>query len=64
MSEAKSDQEAIGDSVSRTGVARAAADGKCSRVSEEAARAKPLAGAHSIWEIVNHVTAWYDEAMR
>ena len=32
-------------------------------VSEEAARAKPVAGAHSIWEIVNHVAAWYDEAI-
>ncbi len=32
-------------------------------VSEDAARAKPLAGAHSIWEIVNHVAAWYGEAI-
>jgi uncharacterized damage-inducible protein DinB len=32
-------------------------------VSEEAARAKPVAGAHSIWEIVNHIAAWYGEAI-
>jgi len=27
-------------------------------VGEIKARAKPLANAHSIWEIVNHLTAW------
>jgi uncharacterized damage-inducible protein DinB len=26
------------------------------------ARARPIAGAHSIWEIVRHVTAWADIA--
>jgi len=29
-------------------------------VGEEAARAKPVAGAHSIFEIVTHVRAWMD----
>ena len=28
------------------------------------ARARPIAGAHSIWEIVKHVTAWADFARR
>ncbi|HLW76636.1 MAG TPA: DinB family protein [Bryobacteraceae bacterium] len=27
-------------------------------VSEQSARSKPVAGAHSIWEIVNHLAAW------
>ncbi len=33
-------------------------------VSEETARAKPLANAHSIWEIVNHLTAWQQFTLR
>jgi uncharacterized damage-inducible protein DinB len=31
-------------------------------VDEARARARPIAGAHSIWEIVLHVTAWADIA--
>ncbi len=31
-------------------------------VGEDAARARPIAGAHSIVELVNHVIAWADEA--
>ena len=33
-------------------------------VTEAQAAAKPLAGAHSIWEIVLHITAWVDAARR
>ncbi len=32
-------------------------------ISEGAARARPLPGAHSIWEIVNHVMAWQNFAI-
>jgi len=28
------------------------------------AAARPLAGAHSIWEIVRHLTVWYDAPRR
>jgi uncharacterized damage-inducible protein DinB len=31
-------------------------------VDADRARARPIAGAHSIWEIVRHVTAWADIA--
>lgn len=34
------------------------------RVSAETARAKPLAGAHSIWEIANHLLAWQKFTLR
>ena len=33
-------------------------------VSFEQAAARPLPGAHSIWEIVLHITAWLDAARR
>ena len=33
-------------------------------VPHERAAAHPIAGAHSIWEIVRHVTAWADIARR
>ena len=33
-------------------------------VSAEQARATPLPGVHSIWEIVLHLTAWSDEVAR
>jgi uncharacterized damage-inducible protein DinB len=32
-------------------------------VTPEQAAAKPVAGAHSIWELVLHVTAWEQEAL-
>ena len=28
------------------------------------AAARPIAGAHSIWEIVNHISAWHPGALR
>lgn len=33
-------------------------------MSAEQAAAKPIAGAHSIWELVLHVTAWHREVLR
>jgi uncharacterized damage-inducible protein DinB len=33
-------------------------------VQSEQASARPIAGAHSIWEIVRHMTAWTGEAAR
>ena len=33
-------------------------------VSAQAAAARPVAGAHSIWELVLHVAAWEDAARR
>ena len=33
-------------------------------VDAKAAAAKPIAGAHSIWELVLHIAAWDDAAMR
>jgi len=33
-------------------------------VDETAAAARPLAGAHSIWEIVHHLTVWNDVPRR
>jgi uncharacterized damage-inducible protein DinB len=33
-------------------------------VSFEQAAAKPVDGAHSVWEIVSHITAWIDAARR
>jgi len=32
-------------------------------VTSEQAAAKPISGAHSIWELVFHVTAWEREAL-
>ena len=33
-------------------------------VAPEAAHAHPVAGAHSIWELVTHITYWLDAAAR
>ncbi|MFN0152531.1 MAG: DinB family protein [bacterium] len=33
-------------------------------VAAEEAHAKPIAGAHSIWELVNHIAVWEDAARR
>jgi uncharacterized damage-inducible protein DinB len=33
-------------------------------VTAEAAAARPIAGAHSIWELVNHLAAWRGEVAR
>jgi uncharacterized damage-inducible protein DinB len=33
-------------------------------VPPERAASKPIAGAHSIWEIVRHITAWAEIALR